>query len=112
MFRQYISITLVLSLIGVGFSGILMLILSSFSFQMQMHPVHKIFGIIMVIAGGFHMVLNLKSLKKYLSNKKVLILGITMFVFLIFLTIVGLNKQMDAEIVDQIQLLMSQMGAK
>lgn len=109
MLRQCVSITLVLSLIALGSSGLLMIFLNSFSFQLQMHPVHKVFGIIMVLAGCVHVYLNFKPTKNYLKNTKVLVFGGILSVFLIFLVVVGLNKPMDPELVEQVQRLMSQM---
>lgn len=109
MLRQCVSITLVLSLTALGVSGILMIILNSFTFQLQMHPVHKIFGIIMVVAGALHVYLNFTPIKNYLRNKGVLVFGMIMSVLLVVLLIAGLNKQIDPELVEHIQLLMSQM---
>ena len=109
MVRQCVSITLVLSLIALGFSGVLMIILNSFSFQLQMHPIHKIFGIIMVLAGCFHVYLNFKPIKNYLKNTKVIVFGGIMSALLILLLVAGLNKPMDPELVEQVEQLMSQM---
>lgn len=89
-----------------------MIILNSFSFQLQMHPVHKVFGIIMILAGCFHVYLNFNPIKSYLKNTKMIILGVILSVFLIFLFVVGLNKPMDPQKILQIQQLMSQMETK
>jgi drug/metabolite transporter (DMT)-like permease len=103
---------MVLSLIALGFSGMLMIVLNSFSFQLQMHPVHKIFGIIMVIAGSLHLYLNVKPIKIYLQNRWVMLFAATMSALLLVLIIAGLNKPMDPELVEQVQQIMSQMEAK
>lgn len=87
-----------------------MIMLNSFSFQLQMHPVHKIFGVIMVLAGCLHVYLNFKPIKNYLNNKTILVFGAILSVFLIVLVGVGLNKPLDPEKVKQIQEIMSQMG--
>lgn len=112
MLRQCASITLVFSLIALGSSGILMIFLNSFSFQLQMHPVHKIFGIIMVLAGCLHAYMNFKPIKNYLKSKKVVVLGATLSVVLIFLFVVGMNKPLDTEKIEQIQDIMSQMESQ
>ncbi len=112
MLRQFASITLVVSFIALGVSGLLMIVLNSFTFQMQMHPVHKVFGIIMTLAGCVHVILNLRSIKNYLKNTKTLVLGGSLSLFLIFLTIVGLNKPMDQENIQKIEQVMSQMERK
>ena len=109
MVKQCASITLVISLVALGASGLLMIFLNSFSFQLQMHPVHKIFGIIMVVAGCFHLFLNFKAIKSYLKKRGVLVYGAIMSVLLILLLVAGLNKPIDPEVIDQVQQLMSQM---
>ena len=90
----------------------MMLILDSFAFQLQMHPVHKVFGIIMVLAGCFHVYLNINPIKNYLHNKKTLVLGVTMSCILTFLFCVGLNKPLDQTSVEKVEQLMSQMESK
>jgi len=112
MFRNCVSITLVISFIALGASGVLMTILNSFTFQLQMHPVHKIFGIIMALAGCFHIYLNFNPIKRYLKNKKVLVFGVILSIFLIFLVAIGLNKPMDPTGIEKIERLMSQLESK
>lgn len=112
MLRQFVSITLVISFMALGISGLLMIMLNNFTFQLQMHPVHKVFGIIMILAGSFHIYLNITPIKNYLKNKKTLVLGVTLSFFLTFLVIVGLNKPMDQTNVEKIEQLMSQMESK
>lgn len=112
MLRQFLSITLVISFIALGVSGSFMIILNSFAFQLQMHPVHKVFGIIMVIAGFFHVYLNLTLIKNYLKNRNTLVLGAAMSCLLSFLVVVGLNKPLDRTSVEEVEQLMSQMETK
>lgn len=112
MLRQSVSITLAISFVALGVSGLMMLILNSFAFQLQMHPVHKVFGIIMVISGCLHVYLNFTPIKNYLNNKKTLVLGVTLSFFLTFLFVIGLNKPMDQPSVEKIEQLMSQMESK
>lgn len=112
MFRQCVSITLVISLIALAVSGVLMIILNSFTFQLQMHPVHKVFGLIMVLAGFIHVCLNITPIRKYLKNKRTLVLGVALSFILAFLFAVGLNKPMDTEHIEKIEQLMSQMESR
>lgn len=112
MLRQFTSITLVLSFFALGVSGLMMLVLNSFAFQLQMHPVHKVFGIIMVLAGSLHVYLNLTPIKIYLKNKKTVVLGVAMSGLLMFLFVVGVNKPMDQPTVEKVEQLMSQMETK
>lgn len=112
MLRQYVSITLIFSLIAVGVSGLLMIVLNSFSFQLQMHPVHKVFGIMMVLSGSLHIGLNANPVRSYLKNKNVLVYGAILSVFLILLFVVGLNKPMDQANIELIEQTMSLMESK
>jgi len=76
MFRRFVSVTLLVSIVALGSSGLLMIILDSFEFQLQMHPVHKVFGIIMCAAGCLHVYLNIKPIKTYLKSKTLLVAGL------------------------------------
>lgn len=109
MFRQAVSITLLVSLMALASSGILMIVLNSLEFQLQMHPVHKIFGILMTVSGSFHIYFNFKPIKKYLSVRKVLAFGIGMVLIMTLLYIVGLNKPLDKVKIQEIEILMSQL---
>ena len=78
MFRQFISIILLVSLVALSSSGILMIVLGSFEFQLQMHPVHKIFGILLTLSGAFHLYYNFSAIKKYLSKRKMMLFAMVM----------------------------------
>ncbi|MDV7186214.1 DUF4405 domain-containing protein [Lutibacter sp. TH_r2] len=112
MFRKAVSITLLVSLMALASSGIMMIVLNSLEFQLQMHPVHKIFGILMTISGCFHIYFNFKPIKKYLSIRKVLAFGIGMVLIMSVLYVVGFNKPLDKEKIQEIELLMSQLESK
>ncbi|MDV7139018.1 hypothetical protein R3X28_09030 [Maribacter sp. TH_r10] len=112
MFRKTVSITLLVSLMALASSGILMIVLNSLEFQLQMHPVHKIFGVLMTISGAFHIYFNFKPIKKYLSMRKVLVVGIGMLLMMSLLYVVGFNKTMDKDKIQEIELLMSQLENK
>lgn len=112
MFRQCVSITLLISLIALGVSGLLMIILNSFSFQLQMHPVHKVFGIIMTLAGCLHLYLNFKPIQTYLKTRGVLIFGVALLMILTFLFVIGLNKPLDPTSVEKVEKIMFQMETK
>jgi hypothetical protein len=89
-----------------------MIILGSFEFQLQMHPIHKVFGAIMSVAGCLHVSLNYRSVMKYLNDKKILVSGVFLSLFMIFLCVVGLNKPLNLEAVNSIEKSMSQLESK
>lgn len=109
MFRKFISIALLVSIIAVGSSGLMMIILGSFKFQLQMHPVHKIFGIIMCIASLFHVFYNFNAIKKYLTVGRIAISAGVLCAFLIFLFVVGMKRPLDEKAISEIENKMHQL---
>ncbi|MBT8349257.1 MAG: hypothetical protein HKP62_07430 [Sulfurovum sp.] len=109
MFRQFISLTLLVSLMALSSSGILMIVLGSFEFQLQMHPVHKIFGVLLTLSGAFHVYYNFAAIKKYLSKKKMLLFALVMTFLMITLYAVGMGKPLDPEKIEQIEKIMKTM---
>lgn len=104
MIRKIVSTTLLVSLMAIASSGIMMIVIDSFEFQLRMHPVHKIFGIVMTIAGILHVCYNFKSIKKYLDSKTVLVFGIVMIAIMMLLYVVGFNKPLDKSIIKEIEI--------
>ncbi len=109
MFRQFISLTLLVSLMALSSSGILMIILGSFEFQLQMHPVHKIFGILLTLSGAFHVYYNFGAIKKYLAKKKMMLFALVLTFIMVTLYAVGMSKPIDSKKVEQIEKIMQTM---
>jgi hypothetical protein len=108
VFKKYISIILVFSLIALGSSGLLMIFLNSFEFKLRMHPLHPIFGIIMCVAGCFHIYFNFKRIKNYFREKKIIIASILLTVVLILMFAVSLNKPIDPIFIEKLKEVISQ----
>lgn len=104
-----ISLTLLVSLVALSSSGVLMIILGSFEFQLQMHPVHKIFGILLTLSGAFHVYYNFGPIKKYLSKKKPMLFALTMTFIMTALYAIGMSKPIDPKKVEQIEKIMMTM---
>jgi len=81
----------------------LMIILNSFEFQFQMHPVHKIFGVLMVLSGSLHLYLNFGSVKKYLNIKKMALFTGVLSIIMVLLYGVGINKPLNIEKIKQME---------
>ena len=109
MFRKFVSLTLLVSLLALSSSGILMIVLGSFEFNLQMHPVHKIFGILLSISGALHLYYNFSAIKKYLGQKRMILFTIIMTFFMIALYAIGVSKQIDVKKVEQIEKIMMSM---
>ena len=106
MFRQFISIILLVSLVALSSSGILMIVLGSFEFQLQMHPVHKIFGILLTLSGAFHLYYNFSAIKKYLGKRKIMLFAMVMTFLMITLYAVGMAKPLNKQKIQQIEEIM------
>ena len=106
MFRKIVSITLLVSLVALSSSGILMIVLGSFEFQLQMHPVHKIFGVLLSIAGVLHLYLNFSAIKKYLGNQKITLVAVALTVMMVGLYAVGTAKSLDQQKIQEIEKIM------
>ena len=109
MFRKLVSLTLLVSLVALSSSGILMIVLGSFEFQLQMHPVHKIFGVLLTIAGAFHLYFNFGAIRKYLGDKKLALIAVLLTVVMVGLYGVGMAKPLDKQKVQQIEQIMKTM---
>ncbi len=109
MLKKAVSVLLVVSFVALATSGMMMIFLNSMAFQLQMHPVHKIFGILMSICGCFHIYFNFKSIKNYLKQKKLALVAVTMTSLLVFLFAIGLNKPLNQKVITEIEQSMSQL---
>ena len=98
MIRKVTSVSLLVSFIAMSTSGTIMLVVSKPSFTMQMHPVHILFGLVLIVSVLAHLILNYKSLLFYLKSKTpVLVLT----VLLVVAYGVALNKQIPENLASQ-----------
>ena len=97
MIRKLVSIGMLFSLLAVGTSGVMMFIIEKPSFTQQMHPPHKLFGLLMVLLSTVHIYYNRKPLFSYLKEKTGIVVASVLFVVLVVLYGVGLNKSIPSE---------------
>jgi p-aminobenzoyl-glutamate transporter AbgT len=69
MLRKYSSVILAVSFFALASSGILMLATHGSASQHLLHPVHIVFGIVMIVAGALHSALNIGTLMSYLKKR-------------------------------------------
>lgn len=112
MLRKLTSITLLVSVIAVGVSGLLMIILGSFKFQLQMHPVHKVFGILMCVSAALHAYFNFKPIKSYLEVNRIAVSAAVLSTILICLAAIGMNKPLNDTVIQEIESKMVQLEQK
>ena len=106
MFRKIVSLSLLVSLVALSSSGILMILLNDFAFQLQMHPIHKVFGVILTVSGAIHVYYNFSAIKKYLGTQKLAIFTAVLTVVMVLLVVIGMYKPLDMDKVKQIEEIM------
>lgn len=85
MIRKIFAVSLFVSFIAMATSGMMMFVIEKPSFTIQMHPVHKLFGLIMIASVIGHLSFNYHSLFTYLKTKSVAIFGGMMVCMLVIL---------------------------
>lgn len=75
-----------------------MFVIEKPSFTIQMHPVHKLFGLIMIASVIAHLSFNYRSLLTYLKTKSVAVFGGAMVGMLILLYGVAINNKVPESI--------------
>ena len=103
--RKLIDITLFVSFIAMATSGMMMFVIEKPSFTIQMHPVHKLFGLVMIAAVIGHLSFNYRMLFRYLKTTAVAVFGGVLVVLMVVLYGVALNNQVPAEIAEPMDAL-------
>jgi len=112
MFRKFTAVTLLISFVAMASSGLMMFFIEKPSFTIQMHPVHKLFGLIMVIAVVSHLSLNYKGILHYLKTKQVAVYSSVLVVILVLLYGVAMNNQVPDHIAQPMDELATQAESK
>lgn len=101
MLRKMAAIALAVSFVAMATSGLMMFFIEKPSFTIQMHPVHKLFGLLMVVAAGVHLSLNFQGLKNHLRNRRATLFGVALVIALVVLYGVALNNRLPADLARQ-----------
>jgi len=104
MVRKLTAITLAVSFVAMSTSGLMMFVIEKPSFTIQMHPVHKLFGLILIFAVISHLFFNYKSLLEYLRNNWNALYGLFLVMFLIILYGVVLNNKVPDDLAKQMDI--------
>lgn len=92
MFRKFVAVTMFVSFVAMSTSGLLMFFINRTSFTLQMHPVHKVFGLLLVLAAIAHITLNFRSLKAHVKARTASIAGAVLVAALVGLYAVALSN--------------------
>ena len=101
MFRRLVAVAMLVSFVAIATSGMMMFVIEKPSFTIQMHPVHKLFGLLLVVAAVCHMVLNAKPIKNHLKKRSGMVAAGVLTVALVALYGVAVNKKVPAELATQ-----------
>ncbi len=92
MIRRIAAISLAVSFVAMSTSGLMMFFIEKPSFTIQMHPVHKLFGLLMIVAAIAHISLNYRALLKHVRTKSSAIYGGALVAALVLLYGVAANN--------------------
>lgn len=112
MFRKIVSVTMAAAFAAMASSGLLMLLNESLAFQFRVHPVHKVFAVVMVTAGLCHLVLNRTALKNYLSERGPLIAGVALALVMAAGYIAGFTRALDEDAAKALDEIAEQVEGK
>ena len=101
MLRKIAAIGLFVSFLAMSTSGMMMFVIEKPSFTIQMHPVHKLFGLIMIISVVAHLSFNYKGLLNHMKNRAAAWVGGVLVVLLVALYGVAINNQVPADLAQQ-----------
>lgn len=101
MLRKIAAMGLFVSFLAMASSGLMMFVIEKPSFTIQMHPVHKLFGLVMIISVVAHLSLNYKGLLNHMKNRAAAWVGGVLVVVLVALYGVAINNQVPEDLARQ-----------
>ena len=101
MVRKIAAISLAVSFLAMATSGLMMFVVEKPSFTIQMHPVHKLFGLLMIAAAIAHIWLNYRGLLHHLKTRPVAIYGCVLVVLLVCLYGVVIYNKVPAGLAEK-----------
>ncbi len=108
MLRKLVAVSLAISFIAMATSGMMMFVIEKPSFTIQMHPVHKVFGLVMIASVIGHLSFNYRSLVGYLKTKSVAAFGGVLVFMLVLLYGVAINNELPESIANPLDDLAGQ----
>ena len=112
MLRKLTAIALAISMLAVGSSGLLMLLVGKTSFTLQMDPVHKLFGIVMLIASFTHACLNRRAITSYLKVHRTLFLSVPLVALLVAAYVLAIRNRIPSNISEPLNALAAEVEKK
>ena len=101
MFRRIVAMAMLVSFVAMATSGAMMFVVERPSFTIQMHPVHKLFGVLLIVAAVCHVYLNARSLGNHLRERSGLVVAAVLSVALMLLYGIAVNNTIPADLAQQ-----------
>jgi Domain of unknown function (DUF4405) len=101
MIRKLAAVGLFISFLAMASSGMMMFVIEKPSFTIQMHPVHKLFGLLMIVSVIAHLSCNYRALLNHFKARAGTVAGGLLVVVLVVLYGVSLNNQIPADLAQQ-----------
>lgn len=92
---------MLVSFIALSTSGVMMFVIEMPSFTLRMHPVHRMFGIVMTVAAMAHITLNFRSIKTHLRFTSAIVAVSFLTAFLVVLYGVAWNNIVPPDLATQ-----------
>lgn len=96
-FRAITAIVLFVSFVAMSTSGLLMLVVDRPSFSIRMHPVHKLFGVLLILGVLGHLGLNHRALLAHARQRAAAGVGAALAVVLVLVYGVAALMPIDAD---------------
>lgn len=101
MIRKLAAVSLFVSFLAMASSGMMMFVIEKPSFTIQMHPVHKLFGLLMIVSVIAHLTFNFRGLLNHIKTRAVAWVGGVLVVVMVLLYGVVINNQLPADLAQQ-----------
>jgi len=112
MIRKLAAVSLFVSFLAMASSGMMMFVIEKPSFTIQMHPVHKLFGLLMIVSVIVHLSFNYRALLNHLRARSAAWVGGVLIVLLVVLYGVALNKPVAADLAQQMDAAAAKVEGK
>jgi len=112
MTRKIVAASMFVAFIAMSTSGLMIFFVERPSFTIQMHPVHKLFGLVMVAAALAHIWLNRSALAGYLKARRAALTAGALAAALILLYGIALNNPVPQDLAENLDALAGQAEAR
>jgi hypothetical protein len=99
--RKLAAVALAVSFLALASSGLILAIVERPSVTIQLHPVHKLFGFVLIAAAGAHLVLNARALLAHLRTRSVAVTAGALLLALVALYAVAFYQPVPADLARQ-----------